>query len=151
MNEVTGTGDVYTMAEAARLKGVSYHTVSRAVRRGKLPATRLGRMALITSEDLRDGDPCGNALRANTGAGNRIRKRRQLCSISPPPSASSLQAGWHHYPKRSMPRLPGCREKSSLVSWRSGWPGLSACAALSSGLSTNRAEERFGSEVTVRR
>ena len=34
MNEVTGTGDVYTMAEAARLKGVSYHTVSRAVRRG---------------------------------------------------------------------------------------------------------------------
>ena len=57
MNEVTGTGDVYTMAEAARLKGVSYHTVSRAVRRGKLPATRLGRMALITSEDLRDWRP----------------------------------------------------------------------------------------------
>ena len=57
MNEMTGTGDVYTMAEAARLKGVSYHTVSRAVRRGKLPATRLGRMALITSEDLRDWRP----------------------------------------------------------------------------------------------
>lgn len=57
MNEVTGSGDVYTMAEAARLKGVSYHTVSRAVRRGKLPATRLGRMALITSEDLRDWRP----------------------------------------------------------------------------------------------
>jgi hypothetical protein len=30
--------DVYTMAEAARLKGVSYHTVSRAVRRGVLSA-----------------------------------------------------------------------------------------------------------------
>ena len=57
VNEVTGTGDVYTMAEAARLKGVSYHTVSRAVRRGKLPATRLGRMALITSEDLREWRP----------------------------------------------------------------------------------------------
>ena len=57
MNEMTGTGDVYTMAEAARLKGVSYHTVSHAVRRGKLPATRLGRMALITSEDLRDWRP----------------------------------------------------------------------------------------------
>ena len=57
MNEVTGSGDVYTMAEAARLKGVSYHTVSRAVRRGKLPATRLGRMALITSEDLREWRP----------------------------------------------------------------------------------------------
>ncbi len=34
-----GGGDVYTMAEAARLKGVSYHTVSRAVRRGKLPGS----------------------------------------------------------------------------------------------------------------
>ena len=57
MSDVTGGGDVYTMAEAARLKGVSYHTVSRAVRRGKLPATRLGRMALITSEDLREWHP----------------------------------------------------------------------------------------------
>jgi excisionase family DNA binding protein len=57
VNDATGSGDVYTMAEAARLKGVSYHTVSRAVRRGKLPATRLGRMALITSEDLRDWRP----------------------------------------------------------------------------------------------
>jgi excisionase family DNA binding protein len=57
VNEMTGSGDVYTMAEAARLKGVSYHTVSRAVRRGKLPATRLGRMALITSEDLREWRP----------------------------------------------------------------------------------------------
>src|SRR6266540_570598 len=46
-------GDVYTMAEAARLKGVSYHTVSRAVRRNKLPAQRLGRMALIAADDLR--------------------------------------------------------------------------------------------------
>ncbi len=50
-------GDVYTMAEAARLKGVSYHTVSRAVRRGKLPAQRLGRMALITADDLREWRP----------------------------------------------------------------------------------------------
>lgn len=40
------------MAEAARVKGVSYHTVSRAVRSGKLPAQRLGRMALIASKDL---------------------------------------------------------------------------------------------------
>lgn len=50
-------GDVYTMTEAARLKGVSYHTVSRAVRRGKLPARRLGRMALIAAEDLRAWRP----------------------------------------------------------------------------------------------
>ncbi len=45
------------MAEAARLKGVSYHTVSRAVRRGKLPAKRLGRMALISADDLRAWRP----------------------------------------------------------------------------------------------
>jgi excisionase family DNA binding protein len=50
-------GDVYTMAEAARLKGVSYHTVSRAVRREKLPAKRLGRMALIAADDLRAWRP----------------------------------------------------------------------------------------------
>jgi excisionase family DNA binding protein len=45
------------MAEAAALKGVSYHTVSRAVRRQKLPVQRLGRMALISAEDLRAWRP----------------------------------------------------------------------------------------------
>jgi PAS domain S-box-containing protein/excisionase family DNA binding protein len=45
------------MAEAARLKGVSYHTVSRAIRRGKLPVQRLGRMALVAAEDLRAWEP----------------------------------------------------------------------------------------------
>lgn len=45
------------MAEAARLKGVSYHTVSRAVRRGKLPVLRLGRMALISMADLQAWQP----------------------------------------------------------------------------------------------
>ena len=39
------------------VKGVSYHTVSRAVRRGKLPAQRLGRMALIATADLRAWRP----------------------------------------------------------------------------------------------
>jgi excisionase family DNA binding protein/PAS domain S-box-containing protein len=42
----------YTITEAAQLKGVSYHTVSRAIRRGRLPVQRLGRMALISEEDL---------------------------------------------------------------------------------------------------
>jgi excisionase family DNA binding protein len=51
------TDDVYTMAEAARLKGVSYHTVSRAVRRGVLPADRIGKMAFITTADLRAWHP----------------------------------------------------------------------------------------------
>lgn len=48
---VPGT-DLLTMADAARIKGVSYHTVSRAVRRGRLPVQRLGRMALIAASDL---------------------------------------------------------------------------------------------------
>lgn len=55
--QAAASPDVYTMAEAARLKGVSYHTVSRAVRRGKLPAQRLGRMALIAANDLREWRP----------------------------------------------------------------------------------------------
>jgi excisionase family DNA binding protein len=56
-SKTTPSDDVYTMAEAARLKGVSYHTVSRAVRRGTLPAQRLGRMALITASDLQAWRP----------------------------------------------------------------------------------------------
>jgi len=47
----------YTMAEAATIKGVSYHTVSRAVRQGRLPVTRLGRMALIGGQDLANWAP----------------------------------------------------------------------------------------------
>jgi excisionase family DNA binding protein len=54
---VLNGGVRYTMAESARLKGVSYHTVSRAVRSGKLPAQRLGRMALITAPDLQAWRP----------------------------------------------------------------------------------------------
>jgi len=50
-------GGVYTMAEAARLKGVSYHTVSRTVRRGKLRVQRIGRMAMIAAEDLEAWQP----------------------------------------------------------------------------------------------
>ncbi|MEJ7838083.1 MAG: GAF domain-containing protein, partial [Thermomicrobiales bacterium] len=42
----------FTITEAAQIKGVSYHTVSRAIRRGRLPVQRLGRMALIAEEDL---------------------------------------------------------------------------------------------------
>jgi excisionase family DNA binding protein len=49
--------DVYTMGEAARLKGVSYHTVSRAVRRGVLPAQRIGKMVFITMTDLQAWRP----------------------------------------------------------------------------------------------
>jgi len=54
--QLIGT-DRYTMAEAAKLKGVSYHTVSRAVRAGRLPVQRLGRMALIAGDDLNAWSP----------------------------------------------------------------------------------------------
>lgn len=50
-------GDLYTMDDAARLKGVSYHTVSRAVRRGLLPAQRLGKMVFISLGDLQSWKP----------------------------------------------------------------------------------------------
>ncbi|MGI9252217.1 MAG: excisionase family DNA-binding protein [Thermomicrobiales bacterium] len=43
---------VYTMAEASRVKGVSYHTVSRAVRKGMLDHTRMGRQVLIPESVL---------------------------------------------------------------------------------------------------
>lgn len=49
--------EVYTMGEAARLKGVSYHTVSRAVRRGVLPAQRIGKMVFITKTNLQAWRP----------------------------------------------------------------------------------------------
>jgi excisionase family DNA binding protein len=45
------------MGEAARLKGVSYHTVSRAVRRGVLPAKRIGKMVFITKAELQAWRP----------------------------------------------------------------------------------------------
>ncbi|MGN6485040.1 MAG: GAF domain-containing protein, partial [Thermomicrobiales bacterium] len=53
---VPGT-DFVTMADAARIKGVSYHTVSRAVRHGRLPVERVGRMALIAASDLQAWRP----------------------------------------------------------------------------------------------
>jgi excisionase family DNA binding protein len=56
-NEPAARSEIYTMAEAARLKGVSYHTVSRAVRRGTLPAQRIGKMAFISSTDLQEWHP----------------------------------------------------------------------------------------------
>jgi excisionase family DNA binding protein len=65
LTDATGTAtpargtddDVYTMGEAARLKGVSYHTVSRAVRRGVLPAKRIGKMVFITKTELQAWRP----------------------------------------------------------------------------------------------
>lgn len=59
-DQVNPDRDRLTMAEAARLKGVSYHTVSRAVRKGRLPVVRLGRMALISAHDLQTWRPMKN-------------------------------------------------------------------------------------------
>lgn len=55
----TGGGDpsLYTMTEAARLKGVSSRTVSRAVRRGVLPICRQGRQGFIAADALATWHP----------------------------------------------------------------------------------------------
>ena len=40
------------MQQAAQRKGVSYYTVSRAIRSGRLPSRRLGHQVFITPADL---------------------------------------------------------------------------------------------------
>ncbi|MFL5759389.1 MAG: excisionase family DNA-binding protein [Thermomicrobiales bacterium] len=67
--------DVFTMEEAARRKGVSYHTVSRAVRSGKLRATRRGRKALIDGKDLQSWTPMRQR------APKRYRKPQDLAAV----------------------------------------------------------------------
>lgn len=46
------TDDFFTMADAAQVKGVSYHTVSRAARKGTIVTHRVGRAYLIARADL---------------------------------------------------------------------------------------------------
>lgn len=69
--------DQFTMQEAARLKGVSYHTVSRAVRKYKLPAHRSGRLVLISRTDLEAWEP----MRAR--APRSCRRRNPEPDVSP--------------------------------------------------------------------
>ena len=76
-------GDRYTMTEAAQIKGVSYHTVSRAVRSGKLPAQRLGRMALISAADLQAWRPM------HERAPRKYRRADKHPQEIPPPPALS--------------------------------------------------------------
>ena len=97
---------VYTMEEAARLKGVSYHTVSRAIRRGALPHTRLGRMALIAGPDLaawrpmhqrapkkyrrRDPDPGAAPALVDLAAGDRVELAKRFAVLSEAVHAAAL-------------------------------------------------------------
>jgi len=90
-------GDVYTLVEAARLKGVSYHTASRAVRSGKLPHKRVGRMAFVTASDLaawrpmierrprkyaqREPDPGATPAMIDLASGDRVELARQLATL----------------------------------------------------------------------
>ncbi len=87
-------GAVYTMAEAARLKGVSYHTVSRAIRHGTLPAQRLGRMALIAAEDLNAWHPVTQKVphkyRGRTPEPNVTPVLRDLATGESPDTAQRL-------------------------------------------------------------
>ena len=55
------TNDLMTRAEVARYLRVSDRTVSRLIRAGKLPASRIGRAVRIRQSDLLDmlnGKPC---------------------------------------------------------------------------------------------
>ncbi len=54
--------------DAARMAGVSYSTVLRAVRSGRLPATRVGRLALIAPDDVRQWSPGRVAAPVSTPA-----------------------------------------------------------------------------------
>ena len=80
----TGGGALYTMREAARRKGVSYHTVSRAVRAGRLPAHRLGCQVLITAGDLGAWAPERNK------APRKYRREPDLGSIVAPVDTATL-------------------------------------------------------------
>jgi excisionase family DNA binding protein len=91
------TGEYFTMREAARNKGVSYHTVSRAVRSGKLISRRSGRMNLISREDLtqwqpmreraprkyrqREPEPIHTPAVIELASGERIELARRLTAI----------------------------------------------------------------------
>jgi excisionase family DNA binding protein len=92
------TGEqVYTLVEAARLKGVSYHTASRAVRSGKLPHTRVGRMAFVNAADLatwrpmierrphryakREPDLGATPALIDLASGDRVELARQLATL----------------------------------------------------------------------
>ena len=90
-------GDIYTLEEAARLKGVSYHTASRAVRSGKLPHTRVGRMAFVNAADLatwrpmierrphryakREPDPGATPALIDLASGDRVELARRLATL----------------------------------------------------------------------
>ena len=78
-------GDLYTMEDAARLKGVAYRTVTRAVRGGKLPVQRLGRTVLIAAPDLEGWEP------ARKHAPHRYTRREPDPSV--PPALLDLAAG----------------------------------------------------------
>jgi excisionase family DNA binding protein len=89
--------NVYTLVEAARLKGVSYHTASRAVRSGKLPHTRIGRMAIVAADDLaawrpmierrphkyarREPDLGATPALIDLASGDRVELARQLATL----------------------------------------------------------------------
>ncbi len=99
-------GGVYSMIEAARLKGVSYRTVARAVRRGVLPAQRLGRMMMIAADDLdswqpmvqraphkyqhRRPDPAARPALVDRDPGERIDLARRLILFSETVHAAAL-------------------------------------------------------------
>lgn len=125
--------DVYTMEEAARLKGVSYHTVSRAVRSGRLPSQRLGRMAMMTAEDLagwqpmrerapkryrqRQPDPATMPGVVDLASGERIELARRLSTLYEAIHSSAMRQPLEAFGQTLAERLARAMEFDRVDIW----------------------------------
>lgn len=124
---------VYTLIEAARLKGVSYHTASRAVRSGKLPARRLGRMALVSASDVaawrpmverapkkyqrRIPDPGAAPAMVDLASGDRVELARRFSVLAEAIHAAALDRPLDDFLALLCERLAGSLELSRVAIW----------------------------------
>ncbi|CAN5495897.1 hypothetical protein BH09CHL1_BH09CHL1_11500 [soil metagenome] len=125
--------DVYTMEEAARLKGVSYHTVSRAVRSGRLPSQRLGRMAMMTAQDLaawmpmrerapkkyrqREPEPATMPGVVDLASGERIELARRLSALYEAIHSSAMRQPLETFGQTLAERLARAMEFDRVDIW----------------------------------
>jgi len=139
---------VYTMAEAGRLKGVSYHTVSRAVRKGTLETRRMGRQVLITADALdgwrpmierrpkkytvKDADPGVQPTILLSSRGSAHVASRSLDRLVP----VLAKLGEQEMPEESLREVAlalasalGCRD-AALIEWLPGNDGFEVRAAV---------------------
>jgi excisionase family DNA binding protein len=134
------SNDVYTMEEAARLKGVSYHTVSRAVRSGRLPSHRLGRMAMMTAADLaawqpmreraphkyrrREPEPASTPGVVDLASGERIELARRLSTLYETIHSSAMRQPMEQFGLTLADRLAHAMEFDRVAIWLLDESGL---------------------------